>query len=259
LLEEIQEKHRKVRLGPVAVIAGILLMLFALGGEWPIWAFLLTVLIASAAIFAALYRDKLTKTVVILYEFETDVEAAFKRFSEWAEAVSHSAKAWHVAASAQVYDRKYHAGASQLVRRSPTALQPMSPPFIRTNIPVFSLGVGRQTLFFLPDRLLVYDGSAVGGVTYETLDCTVTRQQFIEDTGVPADATVIGYTWRYVNKNGGPDRRFNNNPQLPICLYDELYLRTVSGLNEIVQLSRSGVAEGFVEAVRHLGAIVPRS
>ena len=29
--------------------------------------------------------------------------------------------------------------------------------------------------------------------------------RFIESDGVPAEATVVDHTWRYVNKNGGPD------------------------------------------------------
>ena len=33
------------------------------------------------------------------------------------------------------------------------------------------------------------------------------------------------YTWQYANKSGGPDRRFNNNRQLPICLYGILSLK----------------------------------
>ena len=51
------------------------------------------------------------------------------------------------------------------------------------------------------------------------------------------------------------DRRFNNNPRIPICLYDELHFRTASGLNEVLQLSRTGIGEGFASAVRHLGTI----
>lgn len=93
-------------------------------------------------------------------------------------------------------------------------------------------------------------------MSYRTLDVSVTRQQFIEESGVPGDATVVGHTWPYVNRSGGPDRRFSNNPQLPICMYDELHFRTASGLNEVVQLSRSGIGEGFAAAVRHLGSVV---
>ena len=65
--------------------------------------------------------------------------------------------------------------------------------------------------------------------------------RFIEDGGAPGDAKVVGYTWRYVNKSGGPDRRFNNNVQIPICLYESILLTSNSGLQELFQASRTGL------------------
>jgi hypothetical protein len=123
--------------------------------------------------------------------------------------------------------------------------------------PFGDIAAGRQTLYFLPDRLLVYDAAGIGAVSYRTLDVSAVRQRFIESSGVPADATVVDHTWRYVNKSGGPDRRFRDNVQIPVCLYDELTFRTPSGLHEIVQVSRSGVGEGFAAAVRHLASVTP--
>ena len=32
---------------------------------------------------------------------------------------------------------------------------------------------------------------------------------------MPRDAERIGVTWKYVNKGGGPDRRYKNNPRTP--------------------------------------------
>ena len=55
--------------------------------------------------------------------------------------------------------------------------------------------------------------------------------RFIEGDGVPSDATVVDQTWRFVNKNGGPDRRFNNNVQLPIVNYGVLRFSSANGLN----------------------------
>ena len=140
------------------------------------------------------------------------------------------------------------------MQRHPTSVRVDEPPFIKTNVPIFRMAVGRQTLYFMPDRLLIVEGTQVGAVSYRSLDISVNKTQFIEDGAAPADAAIVGRTWRYVNRDGGPDRRFNNNPQLPVCLYDELMLRTSSGLNEVVQLSQPNVAEGFAAAVRYLGA-----
>jgi hypothetical protein len=32
---------------------------------------------------------------------------------------------------------------------------------------------------------------------------------------VPNWCTPVGYSWLYMNKDGGPDRRYNNNVQIP--------------------------------------------
>ncbi len=57
------------------------------------------------------------------------------------------------------------------------------------------------------------------------------------------DATVVDKTWRYVNKKGGPDRRFKDNRELPVCVYDQLRFSRASRLNEVVQLSRKGAGD----------------
>ena len=253
LLDEIRTKRRKLSLQPLTVMASVLLLFTVLAAGWPAWAVGIVAILCLAAVLAAAYRDRIAKTVVILYDFEPHVEDAFRRFTEWAQALASAGRTWHVAASGRVFNRKYHAGASELVQRSVTTVRTAEPPFVKTNVPVLSVGVGRQTLYFLPDRLLVYDSAGIGAVTYRTLEISAAKQRFIEGESVPSDATVVDRTWKYVNKSGGPDRRFSHNPQIPVCLYDELVLRTASGLHEVVQVSRSGVGEGFVAAVRHLG------
>jgi hypothetical protein len=59
-----------------------------------------------------------------------------------------------------------------------------------------------------------------------------------------------------VNKKGGPDRRFANNPQLPVCLYDKIHFGSSSGLNEIIQVSRCGVGAALEQSVRHLAQYI---
>ena len=206
LLAEIREKRRRLSLTPFVIAIAIVVMLMALG--WPIVAFWIAAALCALAIAAAKNRDRVAKTVVILYDLDATAETAFRSFTEAADIAAASHRIWHVTASANVRDRKYHAGANALVQRNPTFFRRVAPPFVRTNVPVVSVGVGRQTLSFLPDRLLVYDGGNVGAVSYRTLNIAVSPQRFIEEGGAPRDATVVDHTWRYVNRNGAPDRRF---------------------------------------------------
>lgn len=57
------------------------------------------------------------------------------------------------------------------------------------------------------------------------------------------------HTWRYVNKSGGPDRRFKDNVQLPVMNYAELRLRSGSGLDEAFHISNIPAAAQFVAAI----------
>jgi hypothetical protein len=66
---------------------------------------------------------------------------------------------------------------------------------------------------------------------------------------VPSDAKVVGSTWRYVNKSGGSDRRFNNNTEIPIVLYEQVQLTSPSGLSEVFQFSRQGIGVELKKAV----------
>ena len=127
-----------------------------------------------------------------------------------------------------------------------------SPPFVKTNLLVPVIPVGRQTLYFFPDRLLVFDRGSVGAVEYSDLRMEHRTVRFIESQTVPSDTQVVGSTWQYLNRNGTPDKRFSNNRQLPICLYEEVRFSSASGLNEIIQLSKSEAARPFLDAVAAL-------
>jgi hypothetical protein len=227
-------------------------VLWGLAASWPAWAVVLVMALAAAATFLAVRRDQFAKTAVLFYNFDEDMEKAYELLHDQASTLAGCARVWHIEAAGHVRDRKYHAGASQLIRRKPTSIRQTELPYVKTNISTVAVGVGRQTLHFLPDRVLVYGSHGIGAVAYPELRLVPGRTRFIEDGPVPSDAKVVDYTWQYVNKTGGPDKRFKNNRRLPVCLYDELSLRSDSGLNELIQLSKPDVVEGFVQAVNRL-------
>ena len=54
------------------------------------------------------------------------------------------------------------------------------------------------------------------------------------------------------NKGGGPDRRFRDNRQLPVCLYDAMHLSSSSGVNELMEFSRTGLVQLFSAALHDM-------
>src|SRR5690606_31340873 len=136
---------------------------------------------------------------------------------------------------------KRNAGASHLVNRKVTTLAYNLPAVIKSNVTPPALYVGKQVMFFMPDIVLVQDGSRIGAVHYADLNVRWQDSRFIETERVPSDAKIVGHTWKHPNKSGGPDRRFKDNRQIPICLYETMHLTSSSGVNELVEFSKTGV------------------
>ncbi|MES2408382.1 MAG: DUF4236 domain-containing protein [Pseudomonadota bacterium] len=258
LLDELNRKRAKVRLWPIVAIASVIVLGVGISSNWPAWLFALLVLASASGTYAAYTRDVLEKTVVLFYDFDADMEAAYAQLHAAASQLAGCAAVWHIEASGKVHDRKYHAGASDLVRRKNTSIRKAEPPYVKTNIETVAVGVGRQTLHFFPDRVLVYDQNGVGAVSYQELRIDIGATRFIESESVPRDTEVIDRTWKYVNKSGGPDKRFKDNKEFPVCRYEEITLSSQSGLNEVLQLSRCGFGTGLAEAISLLGKKIPK-
>jgi hypothetical protein len=76
--------------------------------------------------------------------------------------------------------------------------------------------------------------------------------QFVWDDWVPGDAEVVSHTWRFVRRDGGPDRRFNNNRQIPVVRVYYLHLASPSGLHMRIQTTSRTAAEAFASALHGL-------
>ncbi|UHH11956.1 hypothetical protein LU699_15430 [Luteimonas fraxinea] len=256
LLEELSAKQKRVRRWPWALAASLAALLILLIRGAPDWALWGAVFAGGIVTAWACYTDLLRKSVVLLYELDSDVERALDAFHRAADGIAAAARVWHISARAHVHDTKYHAGASGLIKRKRTRVSRAAPPYVKTNIETVAIEIGAQTLHFFPDRVLIYDSSGVGGVSFGSLRLEAGPTSFIEDEGVPSDATITGYTWRFVNKRGGPDKRFKNNHQIPICAYDRLGIASATGLNELLHVSKPGVAAAFATQLQMLSRVV---
>jgi hypothetical protein len=254
LLNEIRKKHKQVRSWRFAAIASIVGLGAAAANNLPIWLLgAIAVLGLLATIFA--YRwDVERKLVVLHYEIKDQSQREFMALIESATQVASAARTWHIAASAKVRDRKYHAGASSTVNRKAAKLSNTQPPYIASNIDPVTLTLSKTTFYFFPDRLVIYSNGHVGAVSYANLHAAPMVTQFIEEEGVPHDSKIIDRTWKFVNKKGGPDKRFKNNRELPICRYGELSLKSQSGINELLVISRQGPEVQMAEAINRLGS-----
>jgi hypothetical protein len=245
LLTELNEKRSRLRFGPLVLGLGVVVFAMASMRMAPSMTVLVAV-VAALLTAAAFVVDALRKTTVIMYDLDDDAAASFEGLMAAVATLGSGQRLWHIESRAMVLDRKYHAGAQSEIRRSPTDAKVGPMPLVKCNIDVPNLNVGRQTLFFTPDRLLVFDSRSIGAIAYPELDVHQDVIRSIESDGVPADSRVVDRTWKYVNKNGGPDRRFKDNREIPICEYEAVHLRSASGLNELLHASKLGVANALI-------------
>lgn len=175
------------------------------------------------------------------YVIDTDQQKAITKQMKPMLRVTNSDKVWRITQSSKVINKKYSGGASNTVER--VACQTaQTPPFpFKTNIPVASFKAKQEVLLFLPDKLFVIQGSKIGALNYSDISTSAHTTRFIESERVPKDAQVIDATWKYVNKSGGPDKRFKDNRKLPICLYGEIELKSTSGLNTVIMFSNAAL------------------
>lgn len=249
LLAEINQKIVKVKFLPLAIILAIVSLGVATNNNLPSWLLIIIGIIGAALAILAYFWDETRCSVVMLYDFDKKQESSYSLFHDAFDKVCACEAIWHVSTSANVLDKKYHAGASHVISRRKTQPGKRLPRLLKTNIEVPVLEAGKQRMIFLPDRVLVVEPKSVGAVSYADLKIEVKPSRFIEEDVVTSDSEIVDQTWKYVNKSGSPDRRFSNNRQIPIVLYEEMHFTSPSGLNELFQLSKIGPAKIFSDSI----------
>jgi hypothetical protein len=243
LLSELEEKRKRIVWWPFAAAGAVLSVIGMIVAGLNYRVISPIGVLLAFGVAAAYLHDAVAKSVVIMYDLDDSIRSAFQGVHESVLGFARCGATWHVDAKAHVYDPKYHAGAGQLVERKRISVRAHDPPYVKTNVTTVCIPIGNRFLYFFPDRMLVYGSEGVGAVSYDELKIEIGAKRFIEEDSVPFDATIVDRTWRYVNRDGGPDRRFTSNRELPICLYEELYLLSSSGLNEVLQVSCPGLGE----------------
>ena len=198
------------------------------------------------------------RRVPLLYEVDGSPSAAFQAVVDTFERIRASNNMWLVDAAGAVapgYQRKVNAGATSVIQRQPAQRSVGGPKQLATNVEVPSIASKTFSLYFLPDHVVALAGKQYVAWQYDQLRLEVGTTRFIEDATVPPDASQVGQTWRFVNRDGGPDRRFKNNRALPIMSYG-LVTITGPGLRLVWHVSSVAAAHAFASALSHLKRVV---
>lgn len=174
----------------------------------------------------------------LTYEMDDINQKKFDALNEFLVELGNNKRLWQIGSSIKVYNTKYNAGAGNNVSRTRISIVKRMPWYIKHNIDVYCLNLKNEKIFFTPDRMLIFKNmGGVGCRRYNDMVAGFSTTNFVETEMVPRDAEIVRYTWRYVNKSGGPDKRFNNNRQIPVCKYGEISLESEDGINILLECS----------------------
>jgi len=266
----INEMNSKAKKTPYFVWFGVcpvVIVLFALivlddafkNSQIIFWGILGIFSIISTILLRHLfYLDKQRLSIEICYELDDNIKRVYDQFIIKFSEILKCSAVWQYLHSERTYDYKYTGGASNLINRKPLNKISINKSPIRhfkTNVNIPYLGLINTEMFFFPERLIIKRGTTYGAIMYKHVNCIIENKRFIESDTVLSDALIVDYTWQYLNKNGSPDRRFNNNRKLPICQYSEYFFKSDSGLNEKISTSKLGGIDDFIKYIKTIGSL----
>lgn len=201
----------------LALVWGIWTLADVVGKFSLTWGTLKFVLFASLLVLGYIYKAKRTK-VFIGYEMAPAAQAKLDQILKAFECLRRSSGVWayRVQANADSKQWKYNAGGEFSVAKLPIAIFNRPIPNIETNIEVCGVAYGHLALYFMPEKLLVIQGTQIHHVPYGQLDISRDHLEYIEVQGqVFPDSEILDQRWRYINRDGSPDRRFKANHLVP--------------------------------------------
>lgn len=226
--EILNEINKRVKSPYYSVFFGLLtLLFFLLGIVTPI--FIIFFLLGIVLTYLVYKRDIIRKTTPLKYEFtDEDSREQFSRVSDSLRSLSSTKSIWRLKSQIATDDWKRNAGSQSLVVRQLSKVGQMIPNLLKTNVEVWGIDSGNIKLYLLPDLIFVFQNGVYSTIPYDVLKIAFEDFEYVEHETLPQDATVIGQTWKFVRRDGGADRRFNNNRQVPIVRYGMVNLATQS-------------------------------
>lgn len=162
------------------------------------------------------------RKITLEYTIDPDKRTQIYKRYNTIKKIALSEKVWFVDSQKNVINEKYHSGASTTINRTACIPSNKIPFLFLSNEKAISFKSKKETLIFLPDNLFVIRNKKIEAISYSDLTFSITQSQIIENETIPSDSNIVDSTWRYINKDGAPDKRFKDNYKLPICLYGEL-------------------------------------
>jgi SpoVK/Ycf46/Vps4 family AAA+-type ATPase len=195
------------------------------------------------------YQNELSKLNEELEKVQLDVdkdltEKERQQFSDLCEKFEKlilSEKIWIIISSQK--NRELKSSAANLIDRKEINFDTGYFNYIKSSFDIPILR-DNQAVYYIYPRYLIKSISVTNFdiIPIDTISVSFHYQKFIEEASVPKDSNIIDYTYHYINKNGGPDKRYAYNPQIPVVHYGQIEIQP---LDLTFQFSDAETAEHF--------------
>ena len=192
--------------------------------------------------FKILNELEIAKTnsfVNLIIEFNDDLQNIFSDVINSFKLVKSSNKIWDITKSFFQDSRNTRSSASTLVIKKEVKFRFKNFSHLKSafEVPFLENSNGSQ-IYIYPNFIIMYKSDFdFALVDINDIEFSCSPISFTEDGYLPNDSKILSKTWAYVNQNGTPDKRFNNNYEIPVVRYCELKISSKSGINEVFQIS----------------------
>lgn len=188
------------------------------------------------------------KPIKLTYDLSENIAVSYVRIVDAFEELAKSNVVDEVTGRITA-DKKTNAGASSRVDTNAVNMYRSGPFDLDSNVlpPVFEFKY--FSIYLLPDTILIHDykNGDYHRFSYTNITMKALNTKMFVDN-VPNDANVVGQSWLKVNKDGSPDKRFEGNRQISVCLYEVLELSVGNYFCEF-HISKNGTIKPFINSI----------
>lgn len=215
----------------------------------PEWVFPVVISVVIVALVIVCYFIIRKRYVYVEYSIDNESQDIISKRNSAFDKLCICSKLWNIAGYTNVVYSRVNAGADRNIKKGSASISYCKlPHYVKSNYDnnsCYQLNVGGAKYIFLPDKIVVVKWLTASVLSYGDISIEVNATNFVETGAKPSDSDFVGYTWQYVNNNGTPDRRFNNNRQIPVYLYATIHITSNTGLNLYLMASNVTKATDF--------------
>ncbi len=189
--------------------------------------------------------------------FDDEIKTRYNAIVATFNDLTTSHKIWDVTSAYAQNTVVTRSSASTVIQKKDVRFSLKNLPEVKTAYPALHFqNANGADIYFYPTFVIMYrDKDNFAIVSYKELDMFFEQTRFLEEGQKPNDSTIIDWTWKKVNKNGTPDKRFKDNYKIPVVRYGTVKLNSKTGIREEYMFSNFEKSAAFANAFSNYKSI----